>query len=349
MEFNFASSGSTAANVDSAKANLAGTFVNAFVNAGFGNDKLMAKAEEGGSWVYKNKDHGMLSAAASLGLSLLWDTDEGLSQVDKYTYSPEEHIKSGALLAFGILNCGVRTEADAALALLGEYVENKSASLKISSIMGLGLAYVGAQRGDIMELLLPLVVDDTVSMEIASLASLALGFIFVGSGNGEIASTILQTLMEREDKQLDEKWARFMVLGLGLLYLGLFISSMRDTYANTILGLQEGSDATIATLKAIEHQISQTAAVMVDMCSFAGSGNVLKVQELLHYCDEHVDKSPKEKKDDKDASPEEPPKDDTFQAFAVIGIALVAMGEEIGSEMSLRQFNHLVRLSCSHF
>ncbi|KAI0360587.1 26S proteasome regulatory complex non-ATPase subcomplex Rpn1 subunit [Trametes cingulata] len=315
--------------VDSAKANLAGTFVNAFVNAGFGNDKLMAKAEEGNSWVYKNKDHGMLSAAASLGLSLLWDTDEGLSQVDKYTYSSEEYIKAGALLATGILNSGVRTEADAALALLGEYVENKSVPLKTSAIVGLGLAYAGSQREDVMQLLLPYVADDSLSMEIASLTSLALGFIFVGSGNGEIASTILQTLMEREDKQLDEKWARYMVLGLALLYLGL----------------QDASDATIATLKAIEHQISQLAVVMVDMCSFAGTGNVLKVQELLHYCDEHIEKAPKEKKDDKDekdATPEEPPKDDTFQAFAVIGIALVAMGEEIGSEMSLRQFNHLM-------
>lgn len=50
--------GGAAANVDSARANLAGTFVNAFVNAGFGNDKLMVEAEEGNSWVYKNKDHG---------------------------------------------------------------------------------------------------------------------------------------------------------------------------------------------------------------------------------------------------------------------------------------------------
>jgi 26S proteasome regulatory subunit N1 len=48
-----------AANVDSARGNLAGTFVNAFVNAGFGNDKLMVEAEEGNSWIYKNKDHGM--------------------------------------------------------------------------------------------------------------------------------------------------------------------------------------------------------------------------------------------------------------------------------------------------
>jgi hypothetical protein len=41
------------------KGNLAGTFVNAVVNAGFGNDKLMVEAEEGSSWIYKNKDHGM--------------------------------------------------------------------------------------------------------------------------------------------------------------------------------------------------------------------------------------------------------------------------------------------------
>ena len=37
---------------------------------------------------------GMFSAAASLGLSLLWDTDVGLSHVDKYTYSHEEYIKA---------------------------------------------------------------------------------------------------------------------------------------------------------------------------------------------------------------------------------------------------------------
>lgn len=53
--------GGANANVDSARANLAGTFVNAFVNAGFGNDKLMVEADEGNSWVYKNKDHGVIS------------------------------------------------------------------------------------------------------------------------------------------------------------------------------------------------------------------------------------------------------------------------------------------------
>lgn len=60
----------TTINVDSARANLAGTFVNAFVNAGFGNEKLMVEAEEGRSWIYKNKDHGQLSKLPYRGLGV---------------------------------------------------------------------------------------------------------------------------------------------------------------------------------------------------------------------------------------------------------------------------------------
>ncbi|KAJ7755387.1 armadillo-type protein [Mycena maculata] len=327
------------ANVDSARGNLAGTFVNAFVNAGFGNDKLMVEAEEGNSWVYKNKDHGMMSATASLGLSLLWDTDLGLSHIDKYTYSSEEYMKAGALLATGILSSGVRTEADVAKGLIGEYVDNKSVPLKTSAIMGLGMAYAGSHREDLLQLLIPHVSDD-MSMEVASLATLALGFIFVGSENGEITGTILQTLMEkaeRSDAGLDEKWARFMALGLGLLYLGL----------------QDASDTTIETLKAIEHPISKTAQIVVEACAFAGTGNVLKVQAMLHHCDEHIDMKEKEadkdeKKDEaaaegaKEEAKPEVKQDDTFQSFAVIAVALISMGEDIGAEMSIRQFHHLM-------
>jgi len=67
---------------------------------------------------------------------------------------------------------------------------------------------------------------------------------------------------------------------------------------------------------------------------------------MLHYCDEHVDSLKKDDKDEKDEKDEKQEKqekqDGTFQAFAVIAIALIAMGEDIGAEMSLRQFNHLV-------
>lgn len=42
--------------VDSARQNLASSFVNGFVNAAFGTDKLLT--EEGNKWLYKNKEHG---------------------------------------------------------------------------------------------------------------------------------------------------------------------------------------------------------------------------------------------------------------------------------------------------
>lgn len=44
----------------------------------------------------------MMSATASLGMILQWNVDEGLSQIDKYLYSPEDYVKAGALLAVGM-------------------------------------------------------------------------------------------------------------------------------------------------------------------------------------------------------------------------------------------------------
>lgn len=88
------------------------------------------------------------------------------------------------------------------------------------NLCSLGLAYAGSAREEVSDLLLPIVSDTTLSMELSSLAALALGMVFVGTCHGDITSTILQTMMEREDSQLKDTWSRFMGLGLGLLYLG---------------------------------------------------------------------------------------------------------------------------------
>lgn len=95
----------------------------------------------------------MMSATASLGLILLWDVDGGLTPIDKYLYSAEDHIKSGALLACGIVNCGVRNEVDPALALLSDYVHHSNSTMRIGAILGLGLAYAGSNRSVVLELL----------------------------------------------------------------------------------------------------------------------------------------------------------------------------------------------------
>jgi 26S proteasome regulatory subunit N1 len=352
----------SATHYNSVRDNLAATFVNAFVNAGFGNEKMIVQAPEGESFIYKNKDRGMMSATASVGMSLLWDHEGGIDHIDKYTYSNEEPIKAGAYLAIGILYSSIRTQPDMAWALLEEHIDNPSADIKIAAINAIGMAYAGSERHYIVERLTPYVADESSSIDVAANAALAAAFVYVGSGNGDVASIILQTLMERESAQLDSPWGIFFGLALGLIFLGR----------------QDAADATLETLKVIEHPIARSAEILVEVCAYAGTGNVLKVQSMLHVCAEHA-KAPKKEdaaaaeqteaaassteangsgnaadnSNGSDAEGEastpaaaeaepEQPKSLQHQAMAVIGIALVAMGEDVGAEMALRQFQHLM-------
>lgn len=296
------------AHVDSARANLASTFVNAFVNAGFGQDKLMTPDNE---WLYKNKDHGMMSAAASLGSILLWNVEEGLTQIDKFLYSSEDYVKAGAALAVGILSSGVRNDADPALALLTEHVEGDVHIMKCAACTGLGIAYAGTAREDVMEILVPVVESSgggaSKMMEV-SLAGLALGMIFAGKCDDTVAGTIVQRLMEATDDELGHSHARYLCLGLALLYLGQM----------------EKAEAMIEALRTIEHKISKYAVVMLETIAYAGSGNVLKVQEMMHHCAEHLNE------------------DAEHQMAAVLGIGLITAGEGVGAEMALRTFDHLL-------
>jgi 26S proteasome regulatory subunit N1 len=327
---------SSSVSMDSARQNLASSFVNGFVNTAFGKDKLMT--DDGNKWLYKNKDHGMMSTAASLGLLLLWDIDGGLTQIDKYLYSTEDFIKAGALLACGIVNSGVRNDCDPALALLSDYIEHSNSMMQVGAVLGLGLAYAGSNREDVLGSILPVVSDSKSSMEVAGVAALACGLISISHCNGEVTSVILQTMMERTEAELNDHYSRFLALGLALTYLGK----------------QEAMSATMETLKVIQEPFSQWARVMVEICAYAGTGNVLTIQKLLHICSEHYE-TEKEKEEDKtkkekektegktEEKKEEKPKDGSHQGIAVIGIAAVAMGEDIGIEMALRAFNHLLQ------
>lgn len=114
------------AQLDSAKQNLAKTYANAFVNAGLCNDLLISKRPEGddNDWVFANKDEGQIAAAASVGLLQIWNVDEGLEFIDKYVESDNKNIQSGAFIALGLLQSGIKNEADAAFALLSDKLEN---------------------------------------------------------------------------------------------------------------------------------------------------------------------------------------------------------------------------------
>lgn len=300
-----------AQNIDSARQNLSSTLVNAFVNASSGTDKLMT--EEGNKWLYKNKDHGMMSAAASLGMLYMWNQDEGLSELDKYMYSGEDYIKGGALLGIGIVNASLRTDTDAAFALLSEHVEGSKRDVRIGAVLGLGIAYAGTCHEEVNELLVPILVDADQSIEIVSFAALTLGLVFVGTGNEDITEAIMSVLSSREEKDLTHPLAQYLSLALGFLFLGK----------------GEAAEFAIEAAKTLSPKIAKSCELTIDTCAYAGSGNVLKVQQLLKICGEHIEEG----------------KESAHQGVAALGIAIIAMGEDLGSEMAVRSFDHLLQYS----
>ncbi len=322
------------AQVDSARQNLAASFVNGFLNAGFGQDKLLSDDKEANVWIHKNKDHGIMSTTATLGLISLWDVEVGLTQIDKYLYSDEDYVKAGALLACGIVNAGVQNECDPALALLSDYITHKSNSIRIGSILGLGIAYAGKNRADVLQLISNVISDSSINMEVVGVCALSLGLIAIGTANGEVTSILMQTLLERSEAELKETFSKFLALGIGLIYLGK----------------GEQVEVILESLKAIPEPLQSFATILVDVCAYAGTGNVLKIQQLLSICSEHIENEPepkeqKEEKKSKDKKNEEKEAglaSNLKQAVAVIGISLIAMNEDIGAEMALRTFGHLL-------
>ncbi|CDJ38130.1 26S proteasome non-ATPase regulatory subunit 2, putative [Eimeria tenella] len=383
------------AGLESAQQNLASSFVNAFVNCGFGTDKLMTT--DGNSWLFKNKDRGLLSTTASLGALCLWNVDEALQHLDKHQYSSDVNVKAGALLGFGVSSCNVRHECDAALALLKDHLEATEMTaetplLKAAAAIGLGCAYAGSCREDVLELLTLAILDGSLPLECSAFASLSLGLCFVGSASADAAEAILTALMDRctAAKAMDSPLGHFLSVGLGLVFLGT----------------RDAAEGALCAVAALPHAAFSAAATrIIEGLAAAGSGDVLKVQRMLGVCaesrpDGHWRQKQKELNNEQHpeeattgdaaaangtAAPgvdsaagsavgraatvgsssestsgatnttstttvddDEDHPDDTDQAVAVLNIALIAFAEEMGAEMSLRLYDHILQYADAH-
>merc|ERR1711916_11630 len=195
---------------------------------------------------------GMMSAVASLGAIHMWDWESGDTEMNKYMYSSEPYIKAGSMLAVGLVNCGVRDAYDIAYAQLEEAMQEDNDTVKTGAILGLALAYAGQNKENAQELLEPLIVDGTASMEVACMASLAIGIIFVGSSKADVASP----------------FALYMCLGIALVYLGQ----------------KEEAEIGIELAATMPEHLQKVGALLIETCAYCGTGNVLKIQKMLHMC-----------------------------------------------------------------
>ncbi|KAE8733835.1 26S proteasome non-ATPase regulatory subunit 2-like protein B [Hibiscus syriacus] len=262
---------------------LAATFVNAFVNAGLHQDKLMtvpADSSSGGSsGNCKNKEHGKSSAEASLGMILLWDVDFGLAHIHKYIHSNDNLVIAGALLGIGLVNCNVNNDLDPARGILREYIGNEDSSIRIGAIMGLGIAYSGAQS----------------EQQCGGCRCYCRCF------NCQKRAGIGGPL------------TRLLSLSRGLIFLGK---------------QEERLEAKSDFLERFNKKIRKYWDVTLLSCAYAGTRNVLSPVLFKEYCITERMKS---------SFP--------YWGPAVLGIAMVAIAEELGLEMSIRLLERLLQYS----
>jgi len=219
-------------------------------------------------------------------------------------------------------------------------LHDKNAVIRVGATLGLGLAYASSKRntvigegGVVSELraVMNETVESGANAEVKGLAALSLGLILVGTCNNEVALELFAYLMEGAAAGVDFKNTntRFVALGIALIYLGS----------------EERSEVMVDAVKALPEPFGSMTSTLVDVCAYAGTGNVLKIQSLLHICSEHYETSaaaagPVDKKEDESKKKEDLSQ---RQGVAVLGLGLIAMGEPVGSAMSLRMFGHLTR------
>ena len=303
--------------LESYKINMAYSIASSFINAGYGTEVLLSKKDS--DWIYKNKEEGIQCLIAGMGLVNVWDYLEGPNKVYELAGNKEQDTfkRSGRNIGLGLSLCGIKEENDLAIAVLLEELLDKNINIKISALFGLGLAACGTQNDKFFDPIREALQDFSYGFEVSAFASLTLGLIFIGSSNEDVFNDLFSILLSRNEnakgKLFENPFFVIYILGIGLL----------------CLGKQTNNDFMIETLVTIEEFSKEMRDYMKTMLisfSYAGSGNVSKVQELMQII----------AKSNEEINPK-------VQSIAVIGCSLIAIGEEVGTEMLSRSFNHFLQ------
>ncbi|KAH0794391.1 26S proteasome non-ATPase regulatory subunit 2 [Histomonas meleagridis] len=284
---------------------LAKSFVAAFHNAGIKED-LYYTTVRGDESIMRNRGIYRSVPVAGIGMLNLWDIEEGLNVLDKYTRSDDLNMVMGALTGIGIISSAVRSEFDPAIALIGDSLKHNDENVLVGAIFGLAMAYAGSVRQDIFQLLLPLLQSD--NHRIYSYAALASGLIFVGSPEDEVLNTLLNIVTNIEDDSFPSKYIPLLSLGLGLMFMG-----KQSQCKSIIQCIQASTKDTI---------LSKFVQTTITACAYAGTGNVLIIQELLRICTGE---------------------DSIQHSAAVLGIAMIALGDSVSCQMAQRMFEHILQ------
>ena len=303
--------------LESYKINMAYSIASGFINAGFGTESLITKKDS--NWIFKNKEEGLTCMIGGLGLVNIWDYLEGPGKLYEYAGNKEtdDYKRAGRNIGLGVCLSTIHDDNNIGEAVLLEEIQDKNINVKVSALFGLGLCAAGTQNEKLINPLLEVIQDFSYGFEVSAFVSLALGLIFIGSSSEEVFSELFSILHSRNEqsqgKIFESPFFVIYVLGIGLL----------------CLGKQKDNDFMIDLLVSVESfkkEMKDYLNSMLISFSYAGSGNVAKVQELMQII----------AKPTEEVNPK-------VQSISVIGCSLIAIGEEIGTEMLSRSFNHFLQ------
>lgn len=326
-----------------AHSNLSCALASALANCAHGKDVFLTE-DAHMKIKYEARPDRVISTVAASGLLHLWDYQVGIQILNNLLDSPNTYIKAGACLGTGIILCGIHSSSyDIASALLPPYITSPNKDVQIGAILGLGYACAGTNSENVKELLSPILADADRPLEVHCMTAYALATVFVGSADEDIAETMMNCLLEIPEKSLRNVVVRYLILALGCMFLGC----------------QEAADTLIEACSALPLVIRRYTEIVIQSCAFAGTGNVVVIQNFFHTIAENKkledltnldEPGPEEKRKNKEKAAANNPLDAgetqpstiNFKAVAALGIGMVALGEPVGTEMTKRSIIHML-------
>lgn len=348
---------------------LGTSFMNCFINAAFGTDKLVLT---GTDWIGRHKDLCRMTATATMGLLCLWDMQNGLLKIDRFLRFRDENIKAGALMAFGLINTTIKSDYEPAYLLLKNYIMNRSQSIRIGSIAGLAMAYLGTNHGEVIKSILdPMMANNSSSdrnqqwQHPLELSAIACGLIAHSTGNMLIINRLIEIMDKNIDKmKLADSSTRDLIHAIGLVVM------FRRKDLPTLIDLinqrfntpqREASTTSISTTTSTRSSLGKYLSLCVQICAYIGSSNILKIQYLLRNCSPIITDELTKKKDESndEKCKKENEKNDKnnrkndaatitdnelIQMLSIIGIGLVSISDQLNSEMVFQTFIRFLKL-----
>ncbi|KAL7722527.1 19S cap proteasome S2 subunit [Entamoeba marina] len=287
-------------------------------NSGYGYDSLIHSDP---SYIANSRSEIQLAAAAGMGLLHLWKPED-VEQFTEFIASDSMYVRAGALLGIGTCCSSVNYDVDFAQVFLLEKIGSESSAVERKmSLFGLGIAYAGTRKPEMKDALISVLNDiNNVGFETAAHAAIALGMIFVGTMDGEIADHILSVIFSNDGNEefLKSVSCKMLICGLGFLHLCC----------------GEKAALVLDTVRALPSPANQYAMLVVSSCSYAGTSNILRVQQLMEACGKHETESDDENKNESEISACGP---------AILGVALALMSDEFSTDLSCRLIEEVQR------